>query len=219
MSSEVLTDAINGLAAIILLTSIVLVASKRMRSLVRTFMIQSLALGMFAALVAYYTGADHIYIVAVLTIALKVFVIPYFLDYTIDKIHVKKEIEPLVGIPMSLLICAGLAFVGYYVSEPIIASGSAITKNCFAISLTVVLIGLFLMISRRKAMTEVVAILVIENGIFLGAISITYGMPLIVEVGVFFDVLVAALIMGVFAYKINRTFETLDTTFMRRLRD
>jgi hydrogenase-4 component E len=190
-----------------------------MRSLVRTFMIQSLALGLFAALVAYYTDAEHIYVVAVLTIVLKVFVIPFFLDYTIDKIHVKKEIEPLVGIPMSLLICAGLAFVGYYVSEPIIASGSAITKNCFAISLAVVLIGLFLMISRRKAMTEIVAILVIENGLFLGAISICYGMPLIVEIGVFFDVLVAALIMGVFAYKINRTFETLDTTFMRRLKE
>jgi len=219
MSSDVMVDAINGLAAVVLLTSIVLVANKRMSSLVRTFAIQSLALGLFAAAVAYHAEADHIYIVAVLTIVLKVIVIPYFLTYTIDKIHVKKEIEPLVGIPMSLLICGGLAFVGYYVSEPIIASGNALTKNCFAISIAVVLIGLFLMISRRKAMTEIVAILVIENGLFLGAISITYGMPFIVEIGVFFDVMVAVLIMGVFAFKINRTFETLDTTFMRRLKD
>jgi hydrogenase-4 component E len=75
------------------------------------------------------------------------------------------------------------------------------------------------MITRRKAMSEIIAILVMENGIFLGAISITYGMPLIVEIGIFFDVLVAVLIMGVFAFRINTTFETLDTTFMRRLKD
>jgi hydrogenase-4 component E len=219
MTSEVLSDMINGLAAIILLSSFVLVANVRMRQLVRTFAIQSVALGLFSAAVAYYTGAEHIYIVAALTIGIKGVVIPYFLNYTIDKIQVKKEVEPLVGIPMSLLICAGLAFIGYYVSEPVIASGSAITKNCLAISLAVVLIGLFFMVSRRKAMSEIIALLVIENGLFLGAISITYGMPLIVEIGIFFDVFIAALIMGIFAFKINRTFETLDTSFMRRLRD
>ena len=88
-----------------------------------------------------------------------------------------------------------------------------------AISVAVVLIGFFLMITRRKAMSEIIALLVMENGIFLGAISITYGMPLIVEIGIFFDVLVAVLIMGLFAFRINQTFETLDTTFMRRLKD
>jgi hydrogenase-4 component E len=219
MSQDVIIDAINGLAAIVLLTAFVLVASNRMHQLVRTFAIQSIALGLFAAFVAYYTGADHIYIVAGLTIVLKGLIIPRFLNYTINKIHVTKEVEPLVGIPLSLLICAGLAFVGYYVAEPVIASGDAITKNCLSISLAVLLIGFFLMISRRKAMSEIVALLVIENGLFLGAISITYGMPLIVEIGIFFDVFVAVLIMGMFAFKINRTFETLDTTFMRRLRD
>ncbi|QLH74948.1 MAG: hydrogenase [Methanomassiliicoccales archaeon] len=219
MSSEIFVDAINGLGAVVLLTSIFLVASKRMVSFVRTFAVQSLALGLFAAIVAYHMGADHIYIVAVLTIALKALIIPTFLTRTIERIHVKREIEPLVGVPMSLLICGGLAFVGYYVSEPIIAGGNAITKNCFAISLAVVLIGLFLMISRKKAMTEIIAILVIENGLFLGAISIAYGMPLIVEIGIFFDVLGAVLIMGIYAFKINQTFETLDTSFMRRLRD
>jgi hydrogenase-4 component E len=68
-------------------------------------------------------------------------------------------------------------------------------------------------------MTEIVGLLMMENGLFLAAISLTYGMPMIVEIGVFFDVLVAAIIMGIFAFKINHTFETLDTTFMRRLRD
>lgn len=219
MSALVLTDIINGLAALVMLTCFLLVANTRMHQLVRTFMLQSIALAGFATAVAYYTGATHIYFVAALTLVLKGLVLPRFLDYTIDRIQVKREVEPLVSIPISLLICAALAFLGFYIAEPVIAGGSAITKNCLAISVAVVLIGFFLMISRRKAMSEIIALLVMENGLFLGAISITYGMPLLVEVGIFFDVLVAALIMGIFAFRIKSTFETLDTSFMRRLRD
>jgi hydrogenase-4 component E len=219
MNDLVMTNLINGLAAFILLTAFVMVSHNRMQQLVRSFAIQSIALAAFAFAVAYYTGSEHIYIIAGLTLILKGFVIPRFLTYTIDKIHVRKEVEPLVGIPLSLLICAGLAMVAYYVAEPIIAGADAITRNTLAISVAVLLIGFFLMITRRKAMSEIIAILVMENGIFLGAISITYGMPLIVEIGIFFDVLVAVLIMGVFAFRINTTFETLDTTFMRRLKD
>jgi hydrogenase-4 component E len=192
MSDILLTDVINGLAALILLFAFVLVAGVRMHQIVRAYTLGSLALGLLAAAVAYYTRADHIYIVAILTIVLKVIVIPRFLDYTVDRIKVKKEVEPLV---------------------------SVITKNCLAISLAVVLIGFFVIIARRKAMTEIVGLLMMENGLFLAAISLTYGMPMIVEIGIFFDVLVAAIIMGIFAFKINHTFETVDTTFMRRLRD
>jgi hydrogenase-4 component E len=219
MSDILLIDVINGLAALILLFAFVLVAGVRMHQIVRAYTLGSLALGLLAAAVAYYTKADHIYIVAILTIVLKVIVIPRFLDYTVDRIKVKKEVEPLVSIPGSLLICGALTFIAYYISSPIIAQGSAITKNCLAISLAVVLIGFFVIIARRKAMTEIVGLLMMENGLFLAAISLTYGMPMIVEIGIFFDVLVAAIIMGIFAFKINHTFETVDTTFMRRLRD
>jgi hydrogenase-4 component E len=211
-------NLINGLAALILLAAFVIVASKRMQNIVRAFTLQSVALGLLAASVAYYTGADHIYVVAALTIVIKGLIIPRFLDYTIERIHVDREVEPLLNIPSSLLVAGGLAFVAYYVTEPIIAIGSTIARNVLAISLAVVLIGFFIMISRRKAITQVAGLLVMENGLFLGAISLTYGMPLIVELGIFFDVLVAVVIMGVFAFRINRTFETLDTTILRRLR-
>jgi hydrogenase-4 component E len=219
MSDILLTNVINGLAALILLFAFVLVAGVRMGQIVRAYTLGSLALGLLAAAVAYYTNAEHIYVVAVLTIVLKVIVIPRFLNYTVDRIKVKKEVEPLVSIPGSLLICGALTFVAYYIASPIIAQGSSITKNCLAISIAVVFIGFFVIIARRKAMTEIVGLLMMENGLFLAAISLTYGMPMIVEIGIFFDVLVAAIIMGIFAFKINQTFETLDTTFMRRLRD
>jgi len=75
------------------------------------------------------------------------------------------------------------------------------------------------MISRKKAITQIMGLLTMENGLFLAAISVTYGMPLIVELGIFFDILMAVLIMGLFAFRINRTFASVDTTILRRLRD
>jgi hydrogenase-4 component E len=190
-----------------------------MQALVRTFAIQSFALGGLAASVAYFTGSTQIYVVASLTIGLKAFLIPRMLAYVMKRIKVEKEVDPLLNIPSSLLVSGGLAVLAYYVTEPLIVHGEAITRNVLALSLAVVLIGLFVMISRRKAITQVVGLLIMENGLFMAAISVTYGMPLIVELGIFFDVLIAVLIMGVFAFRINNTFDSLDTSFLRRLRD
>lgn len=212
-------NIINGFAVIIFLTTFVIVAHTRLRPWVSTYAIQSLALGLLAAAVAYFTNSPHIYLVAALTIIIKAFIIPRFLDYTMKRIKVDKEVELLVNIPASLLIAGGLAIVSYFVTEPIIAHGSVITKNCLAISIAVVLIGFFIMISRRKAITQIMGLMVMENGLFLAAIATSYGMPLIVEIGVFFDILVGVLIMGIFAFRINTTFDTVDTGILRRLRD
>jgi len=211
-------DTINFLAAAILLMSLLVMASTRMGQLVRSFAIQSVMLAAVAAVLAYYTGSKQIYLVAGLTLIVKGLIIPRFLMYSIDRLKVRREVEPLVGIPASLLISGALIIVSYYVTEPLISSTETVTRNCLAISLSVVLIGMFMMISRRKAMTQMIGLLLMENGLFLGIISTTYEMPLIVEIGIFFDVFMAVLIMGIFAFRVNRTFETLDTTFMRRLR-
>ncbi len=219
MSTPLEFNVINGLAALVLLCAFVAVSSSRMQALVRTFALQSLSLGVLAASVAYFTGSTQIYVVAGLTIGLKALLIPRMLAYIMRRIKVEKEVDPLLNIPSSLLVSGGLTVLAYYVTEPLIAHGEAITRNALALSLAVVLIGFFIMISRRKAITQVIGLLIMENGLFMAAISVTYGMPLIVELGIFFDVLVAVLIMGVFAFRINNTFDSLDTSFLRRLRD
>ncbi len=193
-----------------------------MLTLVRLFALQSLALGALALTVAFVTDAAHIYVVAVLTVAIKGMVIPWMLLYVMRQIKVDREVEQMVSIPLSLLLCGGLTVVAFYLTQPIIIVGGAIdtiTKNCLAISLAVVFIGFFTMISRKKAITQIMGLLTMENGLFLAAISVTYGMPLIVELGIFFDILVAVLIMGLFAFRINKTFASVDTTILRRLRD
>lgn len=212
-------DIINFLAAAILLISLLVMASVRMGQLVRFFAMQSIMLAAISVVLANYTGSEHIYVVAALTLVIKGIAIPRFMTYTIDRLKMRREIEPLIGIPASLIISAVLIIVAYYITEPLMITGEAVTRNCLAIALAVVFIGMFMMISRRKAMTQMVGLLMMENGLFLGIISTTYGMPLIIEIGVFFDVFLAVLIMGIFIFRINRTFETLDTTFMSRLRD
>ncbi len=220
--SDSISTIIDGLAAAILLTTFLAIASNRMFSLVRLFALQSIALGLLAMAVAFTTSALHIYAVAVLTIVIKGLIIPWMLLYVMEKIRTTKDVEPLASIPLSLLLCGALTAVAFYITEPIIFTSGAITtitKNCLAISLAVVLIGFYTMIARKKAITQIMGLLTMENGLFLAAISVTYGMPMIVELGIFFDILVAVLIMGLFAFRINRTFDSVDTTILRRLHD
>lgn len=217
--AELDLNLINGLAALVLLAAFIIVATGRVRTMVRVFALQSLALGLLAAAVAYSTGYSHIYVVAGLTILLKALVIPRIIERVMDRIQVANDVEPSVRTPSSLLIAGGMAILAYYVAEPLIQRGETITAGALALSLAVVLIGLFVVVSRKKAITQVIGLLVMENGLFMAALSLSYGMPLIVELGVFFDVMVAVLIMGVFVFRINRTFDTLDTSFLRRLKD
>lgn len=216
--TDLLLNSLNILAVGILLASLMAMTTPRMGQLIRIFTLQSLMLAGMAALVGYHTGSEHLYIISAMIVILKVFIIPRFLVYTIERIKVKRELEPLLGIPGSLLLSAAIVVLAYFVTEPIINLTEVITRNCLAISLAVTLIGLLLMITRRKAMTEVIGLLMMENGLFLAVISTSHGMPLIVEMGIFFDVLIAVMIMGMFAFRINETFESSDTSILKRLR-
>lgn len=213
------TDIVNGLAVLIFLATFLVVWSTRMHTMVNYYAIQSLALGLLAAAIAYFTNSPQIYVVALLTIVIKALIIPRMLTYIMESLKIEREVELLISIPASLLASGGLAILAYFITEPMILHGAAISRNCLAISIAVVLIGFLLMITRRKAITQIIGLMVMENGLFLTAIALTYGMPMIVEIGVFFDILVGALIMGVFAFRINRSFETVDTGILRRLRD
>ena len=215
-------NLIDSLAAVFLLMAILAMASGRVVSLVRLFSLQSIVLGLTAAAVASLTGSAHIYLVAALTVALKGLLIPWGLQYVIDKIGVHREVEPLVPLTASLLVCGVLTVLSFYIVQPFVTGQEVlgtITKNLLPISLAVVFIGFFMMIARKKAMTQIIGLLMMENGLFMAAYGVAYGMPLIVELGVFFDILVAALILGVLAFRINRTFDTVDTTILRRLHD
>lgn len=204
------------LIALILVSTFMILGSTRLYSCIRAFGIQSFLLAGVAGVVAYSTGRMDIYIVALLTLVLKAAVIPYIFIYIIREIKVKREIDLYVNISPSLIIGGVLVVISYYLVRSINIR-TELSSFALSASISLVSIGLFIMISRKKAIMQMLGILLMENGLFLGAISLTYGMPLLVELGIFFDVLIGVLIMGILIFRINRTFESIDTDMLKTL--
>lgn len=210
------TGIMQLLIALILASTFMILGSTRLYSCVKAFAIQSFLLACVAGVVGFSTGKIDLYIVALLTLIIKAAVIPYIFIYIIREIKVKREIELYVGISPSLIIGGVLVVISYYLIRSI-AVITELSSFALSASMSLVSIGLFIMISRKKAIMQMLGILIMENGLFLGAISLTHGMPLLVELGIFFDVLIAVLIMGILIFRINKTFETIDTDKLKTL--
>lgn len=206
-------------SALLLLTCFGIVAQRRLSACVDLFALQSVFLALTATLVAFLTGVHHIYIAAALTIVIKAVVIPRILKKVIERLNVSRELVMNINVPASLLICGVLVMIAFLITQPIIPFGHLLTRDSLAIALAIVLIGFFTMIARQKAVTQMIAFLVMENGLFLGATAATYGMPLIVELGVFFDVLVAVLIAGIYTNRLQDAFDSVDTTRLSELKE
>jgi len=210
---------ITLMAALVLVLQIAMVTQRWIVVHIRIFAAQSFFLAMIAATIAWFNHAPHLYAAAALTVAVKVILVPILFERLVRRMKIHEEIEPIVNVPMSVVISGGLTLVGYVVAESFYRPDEpGLGHNALAVAISLFLIGFFTMINRRKALTQVLALLSLENGMFLAAISLTYGMPLIVELGVFFDVLVAAMVLGILVYRIRETFESMDVSRLRRLR-
>jgi hydrogenase-4 component E len=217
-TTSVGAQVINLMAALMLVVQLLMIAQRMLLANIRLFAIQSFLLAAIAAVVAYYHNASHIYVVAVLTLIGKVIFLPWLLNRLVHRIQIHQEIEPLLNAPASMLICGGLTLLGYIVARPF-TSLERLGNNTLAIALTLLLTGFFLMINRRKALTQVLALLTVENGVMLAAVALTtYGMPLVVELGIFFDVLVAVMVLGLLVYRIRENFASMDTSKLNQLK-
>jgi len=212
------------MAALVLVLQIAMVAQRWIVTNIRIFAAQSFFLAAIAGIIAYFNHAPHIYIAAALTLLIKGILVPIGLERLVARIEIRQEIEPILNVPLSIVISGGLTLVGYVVAEGFyhpeeatLAPG-ALGHNALAVAISLFLIGFFMMINRRKALSQVLALLSLENGLFLAAISLTYGMPLIVELGVLFDVLVAVMVLGILVYRIRESFASMDMSRLRRLR-
>jgi hydrogenase-4 component E len=207
------------MAALVLVLQIAMVAQRWIVVHIRIFAAQSVFLAMIAATIAWYNHAPHLYIAAVLTLVVKVTLVPLLFERLVKRMEIHEEIEPIVNVPLSVVIAGGLTLVGYVVAESCYRPEEpGLGHHALAVAISLFLIGFFTMINRRKALTQVLALLSLENGLFLAAISLTYGMPLIVELGIFFDVLVAAMVLGILVYRIRESFASMDVSRLRRLR-
>jgi hydrogenase-4 component E len=185
---------------------------------IRLFALQSLLLAGIAAVVGWAYGAWHVWLVALLTLAGKVFFLPWLLERLVRQIKMEQEVRPFVNMPGSMLICGGLTILAYAVARPV-ASLQRLGSNTLAVAVALLLTSFFLMINRRKAINQVLALLTMENGVMLAAIALTtYGMPLVVELGVFFDVLVAVMVLGILVYRIRESYDSMDISKLNQLK-
>ena len=211
------------MAALVLVLQLAMTTQRWIVTNIRIFGMQSFLLAAVTGTIAAFNMAPHLFIAAILTLVVKAIVVPVLLEQIVNRTGIRQEIEPVLNAPLSVVICGGLTLVGYIVAEsfyrPEQTTGAAsLGHNTLAVAVSLFLIGFFMMINRRKALTQVLALLSLENGLFLATISLTYGMPLIVELGIFFDVLVAVLVLGILVYRIGESFESMDVSKLRKLK-
>ena len=217
-SADIGPQLITLMAALMLVLQLLLAVQPMLFTSVRLYAIQSLFLAGIAGVVAFFDDASEVYVVAVLTVIGKVIFLPWLLNRQLRRIKIAQEVEPLFNAPATIMVCGGLTLLGYLVARPF-TSLERLGNNTLAIAITLVLTGFFLMINRRKAISQVIGLLTVENGVMLAAIALTtYGMPLVVEFGIFFDVLVAVMILGILIYRIRETFASMDTSKLNQLK-
>src|ERR1017187_7171859 len=217
-ASETAAHLITLLASIMLVLQLLLAVQPMLITNIRLFALRSLLLAAIAGVVAYAYGAWHVYVVALLTIIGKVFFLPWRLERLVRQIKIGQEIQPFVNMPATMLICGALTVLAYVVARPI-ASLERLGNNTLAVAIALLLTGFFLMINRRKAITQVLALLTMENGVMLAAIALTaYGMPLVVEIGIFFDVVIAVMVLGILVFRIRETFASMDVSKLNELK-
>ena len=217
--SALLTQFVNLLGAVLLMLAFAMISQRRIVSLIHLFTLQGATLVLSTAVVGYVTHQPHLYVSAGITFLLKVLLIPYLLHRVIDQLGIHWDVETLINIPTTMLIGIGVVIFAFNLAIPISELSSSLASGTLGMALACVLLSFLMMITRTKAVPQVIGFLAMENGLFFAATSATYGMPMVVELGIALDVLIGVLILGVFMFQIREQFDSLDIRHLEKLKD
>ena len=201
-----------------LVVTFLLVIAKRITALIRTFRIQSIFLFLYTFYMASSQKHLELFIVSGLVLTLKAVVIPFVLLRIMRRINVEEDLGLLINPQVSLVIALVFAYLSYLFAHNAMSLTNLAESAAFTASIIAVCIGFFIMVSRMKALGQIIGLLVMENGIFLAASAIAGGMPFFVEIALFFDLFVFVVIIEVFVYKVNKLFTHIDTSQMKSLK-
>jgi hydrogenase-4 component E len=216
---QLLSQSINLYAAVLLLVAFAMITQRRVLSLIHLFTAQGATLVAATLTVGYLTHQPHLYYSAAITFVLKVVLIPILLHRVIDRLDVRWDVETLINIPTTMLIGIVLVVFAFNLAAPISQLSATIARSTLGIALACVLLSFLMMITRAKAVPQVIGFLAMENGLFFAATAATNGMPMIVELGIALDVLVGFLILGVFMFQIREQFDSLDIRHLEKLKE
>jgi len=195
-----------------------MVIAKRTPALIRSFRYQSFCLFLLTFSIALEERRMDLYIIAGLLLVIKVFLIPQLLYRIIKRINANEDLGLFINPQLSLLWALGFTYLSWIFTAYLIVPSNQAQASILAIAFFIVLAGIFLMIFRMTALAQVIGLLVMENGLFLLASTVSGGMPFFVEIAIFFDVFVSVLIMGFFVYRISRLFTHIDVNKLSRLK-
>jgi hydrogenase-4 component E len=210
-------DVAHLCAGALVLVSFMLLYQDRLTALINTFAVHALVVSVSVAWQAYIQEAPHLYITAAIALGIKALIIPLALHRIIRRLGIHRTIEPVVSIGQTMLAGIGLVALSIMVMLPITAQAGTLAREDLAFALSVILLGLLMMISRRNAVSQVIGFMSIENGLILAATG-AKGMPLVVEISVAFSILVALIVIGIFLFRIRERFETVDIHLLHQHR-
>ena len=217
--SHLTEQLLKVLAAGLLLISFAMLSGRRTQRLITLFAWQGAILFASTCIVAYSAGITELYYSAALTLILKVIALPWILHRLIYRLGAQWDSEPLVNIPTTMLVGLVLVIFAFGLAQPVSMLATTITRHAVGIALAVILLSFMMMITRRKALTQVIGFLAMENGLFFAATSATYGMPMVIELGIALDLLVGVFILGIFFFQIREQFDSLDLHHLEALKE
>lgn len=205
-------------SSVVLILGIMLLWRRSLSAYISSFRWQSAVLALVLALIAYFGRDPELYFVAAFSFVLKAILMPHYLERMRSRLEVTREIEPYVNHTSSLILAGLLVLLAYGVTRPLILVSTLPTRGSMPLAMGLIFVGFFIILSRKKALTQIIGFLVLENGVVLLAALGTYGIPLIIELGVFLDVLMGFLVMQVLVYHIHDTFESIDVDQLNQLK-
>ena len=210
-------DVAHMLAGGMVLVSFVMLYQDRLYALLRILALHALVLACAVAWQAHIQGTPPLFITAAIALGFKAAAIPWALQRIVVRLGIHREIETVVGIGVTMLAGIALVALSLDVMLPVTAQANPVAREDIALALSVVLIGLLIMVTRRNAVSQVVGFLSLENGVDLAAAG-AQGMPLVVEISIAFSVLIAFIVIGVFLFRIRERFDTVDLAALDRFR-
>jgi len=214
-------DLLHISAVVLLIATFGIVVRRGFLEWVHAYRYQTVVLAGVVALIALVTGVWELLLVSALTLVIKAIVIPKILFNVTKKLEspIKLEINPYVSLRVSMVISALLVTMSYFIVLQIPIQSDNTISVFLPVSFSLFFIGLFIIISRKKALNQIVGLLTIENGLFLFAVSLTHGFPLVIEIGLMVDILVSVLISSILLFRISKTFDSIDIKNLESLRD
>jgi hydrogenase-4 component E len=218
MNTTLFAQLSTLMSSIVLLFGITLLWRRSLPAYIDAFRWQSAVLAALFVLIGYFEDDPELYFVAAAFFILKVIILPVYLRRLQRRVKVDNEIQPYVNVATSLILAGLLVLLAYAVTRPLVTVSTLPTRGGLPLAMGLIFVGLFVVVTRKKALTQIVGFLVMENGIALLAALGTFGVPFIIELGVFLDVLMGFLVMQVFVYHIYGTFESIDVNQLSELK-